>query len=153
MPGRTAKQRKARERYIREALVEYERACALKPHDLYYPLSQKVALQMSLTLNDVKSEDIDMIVKSAEECDDEWSRATIAETHLVRYLAFGEGTPELTADAYERAWSAGAGASQRELESSLGQLKALLELISNREVRKRADAVRLALSSKLAANS
>ena len=149
MPGKTAKQRKARERYIRLALDEYEIACALKPHNLYYPLSQKVALQMSLSLNDVKSDDIDMIVKSAEECDDEWTRATIAETHLVRYLAFGEGTPEETADAYERAWSAGAGASERELDSSIGQLAALLELVSNREVRKRADAVRLVLNSKL----
>ena len=147
MPGRTVKQRKARERYIKEARDEYEKACALVPANLYYPLSQKVALQMSLAPNHVKREDIDMIVQSAEECDDEWTRATIAETHLVRFLAFGEGTPEGIADAYVRAWSAGAGTSRREIDSSLGQLESLLELVSDNEVRKRADAVRLVLRS------
>jgi hypothetical protein len=149
MPGRTATQRKARERYIRLALDEYEKACALKPDNLYYPLSQKVVLQLILRPDNVKREDIDKIVQNAEKCDDEWSRVTVAEIYLVKFLAFGEGTPEKTIDTYLEAWSAGAGPSRREFESSLGQLLALLDLVSDKEVRKRAEAIGPDLRSRL----
>jgi tetratricopeptide (TPR) repeat protein len=148
-PTRTVRDRKARERYIRAARKEYAKACKLEPPNLYYPLSQKVALELSLDPEEVKDEDLNRIVVSARECDDEWTKAAIAEVGLLRFLASGEGSPTETAKAYLDALGAGAGASRRERDSIIGQIDTLVELILDNQVKARAQSVQKAVRDML----
>jgi tetratricopeptide (TPR) repeat protein len=131
-----------RTRLIKRARAHYAKACALNPPDLYYPLSNKVALDLSLNPESVSRADLKAILRSAEASDDEWSRAARADAGLLAFLAFGEGTAEDAAAAYERAFTGGAGATRRERDSMLDHVAALAELAVDPTVKERAESVR-----------
>jgi tetratricopeptide (TPR) repeat protein len=119
-----------RTEYLAKARKEYENACALKPPNLYYPLSNRLALDLSLDPKRVTKEDLDNVIRSAKECADEWSPAALADAGLLGFLAFGEGTAKEVASAYLAAFVEGAGATQRERDSMLQQLKGLTEFLT-----------------------
>jgi tetratricopeptide (TPR) repeat protein len=127
--------RNKRVSYIREARRAYAEACKLDPPDLYYPLSNKVALDMCLDPKRVKTSDLEAIVRNAEARDDKWSYATIADARLIRFLAFGKGTAEDTAAGYIRAMNR---ADIRDSDSMRHQVESLVELALGERVKKRA---------------
>ena len=135
--------------YIQQSRDQYAEACTLNPSNLYYPLSQKVALDLCLEPNSVKSEDLERIEDNAQACADQWSSATIAEASLIRYLAFGKGDAEETAQKYLHAWFKGVGTSQREQDSMLGQIDALVELAQHQEIREKVQEVKVYLQQLL----
>ena len=127
--------RNKRVSYIKEARRAYADACKLHPPDLYYPLSNKVALDLCLDAKGVKTGDLEAIVGSAEARDDKWSYATIADAGLIRFLAFGQGTAEDTAAGYVRAMTR---ADIRDSDSMRHQVESLVELALGEPVKKRA---------------
>ena len=127
--------RNKRVSYIRKARRAYADACKLDPPDLYYPLSNKVALDLCLDAKGVKIGDLEAIIRSAEVSDDKWSYATIADAELIRFLAFGKGTAEDTAAGYIRAMNR---ADIRDSDSMRHQIESLVELALGDPVKKRA---------------
>ncbi|QUY41586.1 CHAT domain-containing protein [Acaryochloris marina] len=120
---------------IKEARNAYAAACGQKPENLYYPLSQQVALDLCLDPNRDIDKELKEIEKSAKSHDDEWSQAALAEVALLRYLSIheSEASVEDIAKAYYLAWTKGTGRTQREKDSAFDQLDSLIELSSYKD--------------------
>ena len=144
-PVKGAKQRSAREKLIQEARDEYGKAVDLNPPNLFYPLTNQLSLDLCLDPGAIKPVDISRIVESAESSADEWAHAAIADAEMIRFLAFGKGTPTQVAEAYVQANRAGSGATPRQIESMRDHVKAMVQLASSEEVRSRAANVCAAL--------
>jgi tetratricopeptide (TPR) repeat protein len=133
--AKVAANRNKRVSHIRKARQAYADACELYPPDLYYPLANKVALELCLDAKGIKNADLDAIVHSAEAIDDKWSYATIADVGLIRFLAFGKGAAGDTAASYIRAMNR---ADIRDSDSMRHQIESLVELALDEPVKKRA---------------
>ncbi len=111
------------ELYI-EALSCYSKAAALDPPDLYYPLSNKISIE--LTLGEVPSvEDIDRIEASASRQTDVWARGASADAAVLRFVGLGIGNATDVAQIVKRIWRAGAGTTERQRSSLIDMLEKL----------------------------
>ncbi|MBN2525242.1 MAG: CHAT domain-containing protein [Deltaproteobacteria bacterium] len=124
-----------RSKFLAEALKAYTKAAKLKPSNLYYPLDNKIQLQLLLG-KEIDPLELNQIEQSAAGAHDKWAPGSAANAALVRYAVTGRGSAQTALEAYTLALTGGSGVTQREKDSLLQSLKRL-EGVADSKIKER----------------
>jgi pimeloyl-ACP methyl ester carboxylesterase len=146
LPDETEDQKSEKRKLLVRARDAFDQACEVDPvaTNLYYPLSQRIALDLALDPSRVTADDIERIISSASECHqrgDELASQTLAETELLKLLRFGEGDPQQIAGQCIQALRRGVSLSPRQRDSVLRELERKVRLLQQGQARDEAEAV------------
>nr|MCH9673434.1 CHAT domain-containing protein [Gammaproteobacteria bacterium] len=128
---------KARITGLTKARAAYQRAVDAAPTNLFYPLENKIGLDLLLG-EAVSRDELRQVRTSAETSTETWSAASVANVHLLEFLAFGDGALDEAAKQYESALGPRTATSARERDAVLQQIELIANVAKDKNVRQSA---------------
>ncbi|MEM7250986.1 MAG: CHAT domain-containing protein [Pseudomonadota bacterium] len=120
---------------LRDARRAYERAIAMEPANLYYPLENKIVLDFVID-GEYDADDLQRVRTSAAQSTDSWAVLSLAQTEVLAVLGGGGNVESVTRAFVDTVLSR--GVSQRELQSALEQIRFVEAMARSAAVSRRA---------------